>query len=94
MVDHHLRHLPVVGRLAVWSSALLEIMLSGGDVVFTMVAFLFENVIGVLGILRLVGKLADRLDWLPASVFNELVTAALVAVLFIEVARLTTRATS
>lgn len=79
------RDLPVVGFLG---GALVDVLAFSGDFLFVILDFLLANALAIFPLLRVVESLAKRLPWLPAQMFEHVVTASLVALLVIYLARL------
>lgn len=86
MID--LRDVPVLGRFAIATGGVLDLVLHSGEFVFVVVDFLLANLELVFPIVRTLESLANRVPWLPESVFQGIVTAGLFALLVIEVGRL------
>lgn len=86
-----LRHVPVVGRLVVWAGSVLDLLFHSGEFVAIAATFLLDNFHLVYSALHTLETLAKRLPWLSPALFDDLVTAALVAILVIEVGRILSR---
>lgn len=86
MID--LSDVPGVGRLLTLLGAVADLLLNSGEFVFVFVEFLLSNMGLLTAILRTLESLANRIPLLPAGIFDDLLTAALVAFLVIEIARL------
>ncbi len=89
-----LRQLPVVGRLVVWVGSLLDLLFHSGEFVAIAATFLLDNFHMVYSLLHTLETLAKRLPWLSPAIFDDLVTAALVAIVVIEVGRIARKLTT
>lgn len=86
MVD--LEDLPVIGKFVALSGGVLDLLFHSGEFVFLIVDFLLSNVGALTAILRILESLANRIPLLPAGIFDELLTAMLIAFLVVELGKL------
>lgn len=82
---------PVVGRVAGAAVALLDLLLHGGEFLALVVTFVVDGLLGqpelLVSMLLTLYRLGDRIAFLPADVVDQLLTAALVALLVIYLVR-------
>jgi hypothetical protein len=89
--------IPVVGRLVAAGGILGDLILHSGELVAFLVVFIVEGVLGspelLVGLLTTLNRLASRVQWLPADLINQAMTAGLIALLVVYVGRYLDRLT-
>ncbi len=85
-----LEDVPIVGKFVVLLGSIGDLAFHSGAFVFEALWFITSHVDMVYPLLRTLESLANRVPWLPAGLFDDLLTAALIAILLIEVGKLVT----
>lgn len=84
-----LRDVPVVGTVLGAGSALVDVVLNGGEFILLVLMWLVDAVLGhpdiLLTILFQLDKLGGRVPWVPGGIVDQILTVLLVASLVLTV---------
>ena len=86
------REIPVVGQLAGALLALVDLLIHGGELLALLVTILVDGLLGqpelLVSLLITLQRLGERIPLLPAGAVDNLLTAALIGLLVVYIARL------
>lgn len=86
-----LSDVPIVGRLVAALGVFADVALQGGETILWLVVLLVDGILGqpeiMVAILTTLNRLGDKITFLPAETIDTILTAALVAILILYVAR-------
>lgn len=89
MVD--LDDIPLLGEVVTLFATFMDLVLNSGEFLFLVINVAVTNIGVLTEILRYLESLAQRVPFLPAGIFDDLLTAVLIALLVLRVATLGSR---